>query len=119
MVSSVSWLRRLIVILSAIVLTAGAYLLSSGLHRLWWPVWIAPLPILLLAPKLPAWQAFIASVVARALGAVNLWHYIHHVVGLSLWFSLATILVPAVFFALGVIMYLPLHFLQLWWRRNT
>src|SRR4051812_47955918 len=32
-----SSLRGLIAILGAIALTAGAYLLSSGLHRLWWP----------------------------------------------------------------------------------
>lgn len=103
--SSASSLRRSIVVLGAIGLTAAAYLLSSGLHRLWWPVWIAPLPMLLLAPRLPAWQAFIASAVARALGALNLWNYIRHVVELPLWLSLATILVPAVLFALAVIMY--------------
>ena len=75
-----SSLRGLIAILGAIALTAGAYLLSSGLHRLWWP--------------------------ARAVGGLNLWNYIHHVAQLSIWFSLATILVPAVLFAVvGVIMY--------------
>ena len=39
-------LRRAIVILCAVGLTAGAYFVSSGLHRLWWPVWLAPLPVL-------------------------------------------------------------------------
>jgi hypothetical protein len=55
--------RRAIVILCAVVLTAGAYFVSSGLQRLWWPVWLAPLPVLLLAPKLRAWQAFAIALV--------------------------------------------------------
>lgn len=98
--------RQAIVGLSAIVLTAGAYFVSSGLHRLWWPVWLAPLPILLLAPKLRAWQAFTAALVARALAtALNFWHYVRHVVQFPFWLALATILVPAALFALAVVFY--------------
>jgi apolipoprotein N-acyltransferase len=97
--------RRMAVVLCTIALTAVAYLVSSGLHRLWWPVWFAPLPVLLLAPRLRAWQAFTVAVVARAIGALNLWNYVHQVVQFPFWFSLATILIPAVFFALAVIVY--------------
>src|SRR5437764_8169426 len=51
---SANSLRHFIAISGAIVLTAGAYLLCSGLHRLWWPVWVLPLPVLLLARRFPA-----------------------------------------------------------------
>lgn len=54
--SRASSLRLTAVILCATALTAGAYFLSSGLHRLWWPVWVAPIPVLLLAPRLSAWH---------------------------------------------------------------
>jgi len=72
---------------------------------MWWPVWIAPLPVLLLAPKLRGWQAFIIATVARGIGALNMWNYIHHVVQLSLVFTAATILVPSIMFALATIVY--------------
>jgi hypothetical protein len=99
-------LRRAIVILCAVLLTAGAYFLSSGLHRLWWPVWLAPLPILLLAPRLRGWQAFAVALAARTLAAAfNFWDYLRQVVQFPVWLSLVTILVPAVSFALAVAFY--------------
>ena len=99
-------LRRALMILGAIALTAGLYFVSSGLHRLWWPVWLAPLPVLLLAPKLRAWQAFAAALAARALAAaLDFWPYVRHVVQFPLWLTLVTILVPAVSFALAVAFY--------------
>jgi apolipoprotein N-acyltransferase len=98
--------RRAILILCAIALTVGAYSVSSGLHRLWWPVWFAPLPVLLLAPRLRAWVAFTTALIARALaGALDFWQYLHHVVQFPLWLVLVTILVPAASFALAVALY--------------
>jgi apolipoprotein N-acyltransferase len=98
--------RRVIVILCAVVLTAGAYFVSSGLQRLWWPVWLAPLPVLLLAPRLRAWQALAIALVARALaGALSFWGYLRHVVQFPIWLALVTILVPAASFALAVALY--------------
>jgi len=99
-------LRRALVILCAVVLTAGAYFVSSGLQRLWWPVWLAPLPVLLLADRLRAWQAFAVALAARALAAaLNFWHYARDVVQFPLWLVLVTILVPAASFALAVVFY--------------
>ena len=99
-------LRRAIVILCAVVLTAAAYFVSSGLHRLWWPVWLAPLPVLLLAPRLRAWQALTVALVARALAAaLSFWDYLRHVVQFPVWLALVTILVPAASFALAVVFY--------------
>ena len=99
-------LRRAIVTSGAALLTAGAYFASSGLHRVWWPVWLAPLPILLLAPRLRAWQAFAVAMIARALAdALNFWHYLHDVVQFPVWLVLVTILVPAASFALAAVLY--------------
>jgi apolipoprotein N-acyltransferase len=98
-------LRRALAIACAVLLTAGAYFVSSGLHRMWWPVWIAPLPILILVPKLRAWEAFAAAMVARALAELEFWNYLHRVVQFPLVLELVTILIPAACFAFAVILY--------------
>lgn len=100
-----SSLRRFIVISCAVLLTAVAYFVSSGLHRVWWPVWLAPLPVLLVAPKLRAWEAFAAAWAARALAALNFWSYLLHTVQFPLWLVLVTILVPSASFAFAVVLY--------------
>jgi apolipoprotein N-acyltransferase len=98
--------RGAILIFGAVALTAAAYSVSSGLQRLWWPVWLAPLPVLLLAPRLHTWQAFAVALIARGLAATfNFWHYLRDVVQFPLWLLLVTILVPAAFFALAVVLY--------------
>lgn len=97
--------RNGLLVAGAIILTAAAYFVSSGLQRLWWPVWLAPLPVLLVVPRLRAWQAFGVALAARALAALNFWHYARDVVQLPLGLALATILVPAAMFALAVVFY--------------
>ena len=97
-------LRRAVIV-CAVVLTAGGYFVSSGLHRVWWLVWLAPLPVLLLAPRMRVWHAFTVALIARALGALNFWHYFRDVVQFPLCLSLATILIPAAMFAFAVAFY--------------
>ena len=101
----VSSLRRATVMVCVTVLTAGAYFFSFGFHRIWWLVWLAPLPILLLAPRLRMWQAFVIGLAARSLGTLNVWNYLHHVVQFPLWLVLITVLVPAASFALAIVFY--------------
>lgn len=96
-------LRRIFMMACATLLSAGAYYASSGLHRIWWLVWLAPIPVLLVGPKLRGRQAFTVALLARALGALSFWNYVHHVVQLPLWLVLATILIPAAWFALAVV----------------
>jgi apolipoprotein N-acyltransferase len=101
-----SRIRQVMVIVSVVTLTAAAYFMSSGLHRIWWPVWIAPIPMLLLAPRLRAWQVFSVALFAHVLaGALNFWHYLRQVVQFPLWLVLLTILFPAASFALAVVFY--------------
>jgi apolipoprotein N-acyltransferase len=96
---------RAALVLSAVLLTAGAYFLSSGLHRVWWLAWLAPLPILCLAPKLRTWDALAIAFVARALAGLNFWNYLRYVVQFPLWLELAAILIPAACFAFAVVLY--------------
>ena len=97
---------RAVATAAAILLTGAGYYIACGLHRLWWPVWIAPIPILLLAPKLRGWQIFAAGLVARALAAgFDFWFYIHNVVNFPVWLTAVTILVPGMYFGLGAVLY--------------
>ncbi len=98
-------LRRAMLILSAVLLTAGAYFISSGLHRVWWLVWLAPLPVLSLAPRLRVWSAFAVALAARALAELGFWNYLHSVVQFPLWLTLVTVLVPSIGFAFAVVFY--------------
>jgi len=98
-------LRRSLLTALAVLLTAAGYFVSSGLHRVWWPVWLAPPPILLLAPRLRAWPAFAAAFIAHALAALNWWSYLRYVVQFPLSITIATLLIPAIWFALGVALY--------------
>ncbi len=97
--------RNALTAVAAIILTAAAYFVSSGLHRVWWLVWLAPLPILLLAPRLRAWPAFATALVAHALAALDWWSYLHRVVQFPLSLTITTLLIPATWFALSVGLY--------------
>jgi apolipoprotein N-acyltransferase len=67
---------------SAVPATALLYFLGTGLHPIWWLTWLAPLPILLLAPRVSARTAAAAAFTAYLLGGANVWHY--YVFGLEL-----------------------------------
>ena len=101
----VNSLRRALVVALAILLSASACFLSCGLHGVWWLVWLAPLPILFIASKLGAWQAFAAALAARALGGLVWWSYLRNVVQFPLWLTLSFVLIPATWFALSVALY--------------
>lgn len=108
---------RAVAAIAAILLTAAGYYISSGLHRMWWPVWIAPVPILLLAPSLRSWQAFAAALLARALAAAcDYWFYIHNVVNFPVWLTLITVVVPGLYFGAGVALYRRLLAADKPWR---
>jgi apolipoprotein N-acyltransferase len=58
-------------------LTALAWWFGSGLAPIWWLTWMAPLPVLMLAPRVRARWAILAAFGAYALGSFNLWGYLH------------------------------------------
>ncbi|WP_250633601.1 nitrilase-related carbon-nitrogen hydrolase [Pinirhizobacter soli] len=61
----------------AAALSALAWWFGSGLEPLWWLTWVAPLPVLMLAPRVRARWAILAALLAYALGSFNLWDYFH------------------------------------------
>ena len=97
------WFRAFIVLV-AIVLTAAGYYLSSGLEPVWWLVWLAPVPILLVAPAVRGWQALAAAWIARSAAMLVFWHYWQGMM-FPLWLSVTMIAIAGAFFAIAVIAY--------------
>lgn len=70
--------------LAATILAALGWWFGSGLHPLWWLTWLAPLPVLWLAPRVRSHEAALAAFVAYAIGGLNQWTYMHTYIGLPL-----------------------------------
>ncbi|MBD8871850.1 nitrilase-related carbon-nitrogen hydrolase [Rhodanobacter sp. DHB23] len=91
--------------LAATASSALCWWFGSGVHPLWWLAWIAPLPVLWLAPRVRAHRAALAAFAAYALGGCNQWHYLHGVIGLPLPFVLQAIAGPALVFMLVALLH--------------
>jgi apolipoprotein N-acyltransferase len=91
--------------LAATALAATAWWLGSGVQPLWWMAWLAPIPILWLAPRVRAGSATAAGLVAYAVGSFNLWDYLHNRVGIPLPVIAYYTVIPGVMLALCVLVY--------------
>ena len=67
---------------AATALSALGWWFGSGLQPIWWLTWVAPLPVLMLAPRVQARWALLAALGAYALGSFNLWDYLHNYIKL-------------------------------------
>ena len=91
--------------LLAALASAFALYLGTGLHPIWWLTWLAPLPLLLIAPKLSLHSAFGVSWLAATLGALNLWHYFRHDLQSPLLLCLVVLLLPSAIFAAAILFF--------------
>ncbi len=95
--------NSLALVFGATVISAVALFFGTGLHPIWWLTWIAPVPVLLVAPRL-SWQAtFGVALAAWAAGGLNEWTYMHAVVPPAI--AVVAVLFPAVVFAIDVLLY--------------
>ncbi|KAA6461867.1 hypothetical protein DYQ86_09460 [Acidobacteria bacterium AB60] len=101
-----AWSRKLraFALFSAVVLTAAGYFVSSGLEPVWWLVWVAPLPLLLVAPVVRGWEALGAAWIARSAAMLVFWQYWRGIM-LPLWLSVAMVALAGACFALAVMAY--------------
>jgi apolipoprotein N-acyltransferase len=61
---------------AATAAASGAlFLLGTGLEPLWWATWLAPLPVLLAAPRIAAVPAVGAAFIGWLVGELGLWVY--------------------------------------------
>ena len=91
--------------IAATALAALAWWFASGVEPQWWLAWLAPLPMLWLAPRVSARWAALAGFAAYAVGGLNVWSYLHTAVGLPTLPVISFILVGGVMLALCVLLY--------------
>jgi apolipoprotein N-acyltransferase len=91
--------------LAATALAAACWWFGTGVHTLWWFTWLAPLPVLWLAPRVRGPMAALAAFAAYAIGGFNQWDYLHHYIGLPLPFIAYAIAMPGVALAVCVLLF--------------
>ena len=95
---------RRALILAVILLAAAGYYWTYGLFPIWWLAWLAPLPILWLAPRVSALTAAGAAFLAMALARLDLWSY-YRLLHIPLAFSIGAVVLPAAIFAAAIALY--------------
>ena len=92
-------------VLVALCLTASAalFFFGTGLTPVWMLLWLAPIPVLWLAPRISAGQAFFVAAAAYMLGGFNIWFYMTIVT--PIWVTLLNAFVPACLFATAVVLF--------------
>ncbi len=84
-------------------LSALLFFLGTGLSPLWPLTWLAPIPVLWIAPRVSAGEAFFVAVAAYALGELNDWRYSRTV--LPTWLVASILLLVACVFGLAVLFF--------------
>lgn len=93
-------------ILAAAVLSGIGFYFCVGLWPHWWLMWVAAVPVLLVAPRVPwGWALFMAAA-ARILGGLSMWDYYRgYILHLPLGVALLWLLTPVVPFMLAVLLF--------------
>lgn len=93
-----------VALVTATALSALAFYFGAGLYPHWWLMWVAALPLLLLAPRIPWGWTFLMVLVGRGLGGIPMWNYIG-LLRMPLWVRVEILLVPAVVLGLAVLLF--------------
>ena len=86
-----------------LVLSAALFFFGTGLAPVWCLTWLAPIPVLWLAPRMSASAAFLVAAGAFALGGLNEWYYLTTVI--PIWLSIINAVGPACIFGLAVLLF--------------
>jgi len=103
--SQFSTTRNLLFAGTAVIATSAMLFEGTGLHPLWFLTWFAPLPVLLISPRLGRWSAFSVAALSWFLGSLNMWHYLLAAIALPLPLVLVLSVVPACFFGFAVLLF--------------
>jgi apolipoprotein N-acyltransferase len=95
--------RNLFLIVATGLGSAALAYLGTGLHPIWWALWLAPIPVLAISPRLPFSAAFLLGAAAWLIGETNQWNYVRHAIELPLQITILYFVVPAVVFGFGVL----------------
>jgi apolipoprotein N-acyltransferase len=82
---------------------AALFFLGTGLAPMWALTWLAAIPVLWIAPRVTAGQAFFVAMAAFALGGLNEWSYSRTV--LPTWLVASILLFSGCVFGIGVVLF--------------
>ena len=82
--------------------TAGFSYFGTGLHPIWWALWLAPIPVLAIAPRLGGGAAFLLGSIAWLIGEMNQWNYVRQEMELPWQMVILYFVGPALVFGFGV-----------------
>ncbi len=96
----------LLVATIAVLATAALLLLGNGLNPLWPFMWIAPLPVLILAAKAESgWVVAVAAALSMLVGSVEMLYYLHFVLRAPVIAWLIPFSIVSLIFAAGVLLF--------------
>ena len=95
--------RKLLLVVAAGVVSAAFAYLGTGLHPIWWALWLAPIPVLAIAPRLHGSTAFSLGAIVWSIGEMNQWNYVTHAIELPPHITVLYFVVPALVFGFGVL----------------
>jgi len=101
--SSATRRRRCLEISGAVFASAVLFYFATSLRPTWWLLWLAPVPLLWLAPQISRRAAFFAAFVAWFIGDLSQWDYFRHSIELPLLFITIVFGLRSLIFALGVL----------------
>jgi apolipoprotein N-acyltransferase len=96
--------RNLLLVIAAGVASAAFSYLGTGLHPIWWLLWLAPVPVLAVAPRLRRSAAFLVASDAWLIGETNQWSYLTHEIGVPLKIVILFFVIPPVVLGFGVLL---------------
>jgi apolipoprotein N-acyltransferase len=90
----------------AVLSSTALWLAGNGMNPVWPIVWIAPLPILVLAAETASWRvAARAATLSMLLGSLTMLYYLHFVLQLPVTAWLTPFSIASLLFAAGVLLF--------------
>jgi apolipoprotein N-acyltransferase len=100
---------------AALGVSSTLFFFGTGMRPSWWLMWLAPLPILLVAPRVSGLFAFGIAALSWFVGTLNMWRYLRHILVLPnnphagplimpVDVTIGVLIVPSCVFALGVLL---------------
>src|SRR6476659_462952 len=90
-------------VIGAAITSAALFYFGTGLHPIWWMLWLAPVPVLAIAPRIHGITACLLGSSAWFVGEMNQWNYVRHYIELPWPIVFLYFVVPAVVFGLAVL----------------
>ena len=98
--------RPLLLALLAVLLTAALFLVGNGMNPLWPFMWVAPLPVLLLASEAEStWVVAASAALSTLLGSLTMLYYLHFVLRGPITAWLIPFSVVSSLFTAGVLLF--------------